>query len=299
MKYFISALILGIFVCAWLWKYTTAIGSEDWLSTKGIIVNITKDKDYESNIISIRIRYNYKVGINKYSNYEVFSVRENSFDKKLTYDKGDTVSVFYNPEHPDRSVLEKGSNLHVIVIGIIVFIILFLRWLPLKVYYDTYKWKKRTGYKEKKRRWIEANLGKIVKSRGSLIVGEKGVVIDRNTYLMWATHDNGEDINWFDANKYCKAYKGGGHSGWRLPEVDELKNLLSVHRDAINKSKASNKDIIHLTCDRLWTFAEQDSDPFVLVLNNTIKYKMDRFDFDKIRALPVRKVRKIHHMKKQ
>jgi len=211
----------------------------------------------------------------------------------LKYNKGDKIPVFYNPKHPDRSVLKKGSNLHVIVIGIIVFIILVLRCLPLKVYYNEYKWKARMRHKEKKRRWLEANLGKIVKSCGSLIVGEKEVVIDTNTGLMWATHDNGEDINWYDANKYCKAYRGGGHFDWRLPGVDELKNLLSAHGDAIDKSKVSDNDVIQLTCECLWTFNEQDSDPIVFDLNNNGKYKMDRFDFVKIRTLPARKVKKI------
>lgn len=50
-------------------------------------------------------------------------------------------------------------------------------------------------------------------------------VIDPSTRLMWAARDNGSDINWNDAKRYCETYRGGGYSDWRMPTVAELKSL--------------------------------------------------------------------------
>lgn len=42
---------------------------------------------------------------------------------------------------------------------------------------------------------------------------------------MWVARDNGNDINWQDAKRYCENYRGGGYSDWRMPTQDELARL--------------------------------------------------------------------------
>src|SRR5205807_1728009 len=54
---------------------------------------------------------------------------------------------------------------------------------------------------------------------------EEIAVIDRVTGLMWTRRDNGEDINWREANEYAKKLALGGYSDWRLPTIDELEKL--------------------------------------------------------------------------
>lgn len=49
----------------------------------------------------------------------------------------------------------------------------------------------------------------------------KGVLLHCGTHLAWTQSDNGIDVNWHEANSYCKA-KG---EGWRLPTLDELEAL--------------------------------------------------------------------------
>ncbi len=49
-----------------------------------------------------------------------------------------------------------------------------------------------------------------------------GTVLDSKTGLMWASHDNGQDINWDDAQAYSEAFSGGGYNDWRLPTQREL-----------------------------------------------------------------------------
>jgi len=42
---------------------------------------------------------------------------------------------------------------------------------------------------------------------------------------MWAAKDSGSDINWANAKSYCKNYRGGGYTDWRMPTQDELASL--------------------------------------------------------------------------
>ncbi len=52
-----------------------------------------------------------------------------------------------------------------------------------------------------------------------------GTVLDTKTGLMWASKDNGGDINWQDAKRYCENYRGGGYTDWRMPTQDELAGI--------------------------------------------------------------------------
>lgn len=67
--------------------------------------------------------------------------------------------------------------------------------------------------------------GKEIDRFDNFITYDKGTVLDTNTGLMWAAKDNGEDVNWHDAKRYCESYEGGGYVDWRLPTVKELSSI--------------------------------------------------------------------------
>ena len=48
---------------------------------------------------------------------------------------------------------------------------------------------------------------------------------DQATGLMWTRSDNDEDLDFNQAVNYCKNLKLGGFSNWRLPEIEELKEI--------------------------------------------------------------------------
>ena len=56
-----------------------------------------------------------------------------------------------------------------------------------------------------------------------------GTVKDTRTGLMWASKDNGDNINWPDAKRYCEDYQGGGHTDWRMPRLDELNGIYDAN----------------------------------------------------------------------
>jgi hypothetical protein len=60
---------------------------------------------------------------------------------------------------------------------------------------------------------------------GHFIAYDNGTVLDARTNLMWASKDNGRNINWQDAKNYCYNYRGGGYTDWRMPMQNELAGL--------------------------------------------------------------------------
>lgn len=53
----------------------------------------------------------------------------------------------------------------------------------------------------------------------------RDIWIDPKTGLMWASKDNGSDIDWQNAKRYCENYRVGGFTDWRMPTMDELSSL--------------------------------------------------------------------------
>ena len=53
-----------------------------------------------------------------------------------------------------------------------------------------------------------------------------GVYLDPKSGLLWATEDNGRDIDWHRAATFCNGLVLAGYDDWALPSLDELETLL-------------------------------------------------------------------------
>ena len=60
----------------------------------------------------------------------------------------------------------------------------------------------------------------------------RGYWIDPATNLMWAGKDNGKDVIWRQANKYCRNLRLGGYSDWRLATIEELEGIYDKSANA-------------------------------------------------------------------
>ena len=91
----------------------------------------------------------------------------------------------------------------------------------------------------------------VEKARDSRFIAyDNGTVLDTQTNLMWALKDNGRDISQGNAQSYCKNYRGGGYSDWRMPMPDELAGLYDQNKtyetDCLIKVHLT--ELIHLSC---------------------------------------------------
>ena len=82
-------------------------------------------------------------------------------------------------------------------------------------------------------------------------------ITDTKTGLMWAAKDNGSPINWHNALIYCRNFKGGGYTNWRMPTLDELKTLFVRDKDYKGYETDCGQKIrivqeIKLSCGWVW-----------------------------------------------
>jgi len=71
--------------------------------------------------------------------------------------------------------------------------------------------------------------------QSSLVVAEKrfadngdGTVTDTRRKIMWQKGDNGEEVTFEEAQKYCMTLRVGGYTDWRLPNPDERDTAVVV-----------------------------------------------------------------------
>ena len=60
----------------------------------------------------------------------------------------------------------------------------------------------------------------------------RGYWVDPSTGLMWAGKDNGKDVSWNKAMKYCRDLRLAGYSDWRLASVGELEGIYDKNANA-------------------------------------------------------------------
>jgi hypothetical protein len=141
---------------------------------------------------------------------------------------------------------------------------------------------------------FEAQYGKEIGRDGQFVAYERGVVIDTSTGLVWASKDNGEDINWKDAKRYCENYRGGGYTDWRLPTQNELAKLYKPDTKNTNPSTGKCKGnyriskLFHITCCCPWASETRGSETAFFNLGHGIRYWYDPSSSHDSRALPVR-----------
>ena len=63
---------------------------------------------------------------------------------------------------------------------------------------------------------------------------------DNSTGLFWSDRSSNE-MDWNSAKQYCDALTEGGYTNWRLPNIDELRTLLTADRVS-NRCRVSEKN---------------------------------------------------------
>lgn len=127
---------------------------------------------------------------------------------------------------------------------------------------------------------------------GRFIAYEDGTVLDTRTNLMWAAKDNGRNINWANAKSYCRNYRGGGYTDWRMPTQDELAGLYDsskTYKATQSNSPVHLTELIQLSACCPWGSETRGSDAAVFTFGSGGWYfgHQSIGSYDR-RALPVR-----------
>jgi len=125
------------------------------------------------------------------------------------------------------------------------------------------------------------------------IAYDDGTVLDTRTRLMWAAKDNGSNIKWTDARSYCKNYRGGGYTDWRMPTQDELAGLFDEGENQPCNGRCHITPLIDLTDSFIWASEKRGSDVafFSFTFGGRYWSKQSSDEITTIRALPVRSVK--------
>jgi len=125
------------------------------------------------------------------------------------------------------------------------------------------------------------------------IIKNNEMILDTQTNLMWASKDNGSDINWENAKSHCENYRGGGFKDWRMPTQDELASLYNGSNTRPAPCYRSfdihvATELIDITCFAPWASETRDADAahFNFVLGTKFWY-LQTHTYG-TRALPVR-----------
>jgi hypothetical protein len=137
---------------------------------------------------------------------------------------------------------------------------------------------------------VFAFAGEIAKD-GRFIAYDNETVLDTKTKLMWAAKDNGRNINWANAKKYCENYRGGGYTDWRLPTQNELEGLYGgakPYKTDCGFDVYLTK-LIRLTCIFVWTSETFGSEAASFYFGEGgQQFLVKRSLVDNYRVLPVR-----------
>ncbi len=104
----------------------------------------------------------------------------------------------------------------------------------------------------------------------SQVTQMRGFWVDPSSGLMWAGKDNGQNVTWKNAVKYCRDLRLGGYSDWRLATIDELQGIsIQVEHDSlpardgvvveyVHAGRA--KGGLHLTSSQTWSSSKRQDD---------------------------------------
>jgi hypothetical protein len=82
--------------------------------------------------------------------------------------------------------------------------------------------------KEIRARLLPPHDSSVVVAEERFVDNGDGTVTDTRRKLMWQKGDNGKEVTFEEAQRYCKTLRLGGHADWRLPKPDERETAVVV-----------------------------------------------------------------------
>ncbi len=142
-----------------------------------------------------------------------------------------------------------------------------------------------------------AGAAKEIKREGRFIAHDDGTLLDTKTSLMWAAKDNGYNIDWPEAKKYCESFRLGGFTDWRMPTIKELETLYDSSSTGFKTQCSGYPTYVktffneRLSCPWLWASdydGSNHAETGFFCFTNGEWYSQHKFVSRFFRVLPVR-----------
>lgn len=142
-----------------------------------------------------------------------------------------------------------------------------------------------------------AEAAKEIGREGRFIAYDDGTLLDTKTGLMWAAKDNGHNINWPEAKKYCESFRLGGFTDWRMPTIKELETLYDSSSTGFKTQCSGYPTFVktffneRLSCPWLWASdydGSSHAETAFFCFTNGEWYSQHKFVSRFFRVLPVR-----------
>lgn len=118
------------------------------------------------------------------------------------------------------------------------------------------------------------------------------LVVDSETGLMWAVRDNGSDIDWWQAEKYCEEFTAGGYDDWRLPDIKELATLYTGKENRSN-GEYYIAEPMQITECCIWSSYDVLGGALAFSFKSGKRIPVSFQESDQLRVLPVRGTSKV------
>jgi len=138
---------------------------------------------------------------------------------------------------------------------------------------------------EKKHKPIPSK--KEINNDGRFIAYADRTVLDTKTGLMWATEES-ETLSWYEAETYCKNFRGGNYNDWRMPSIKELEGLYDSNMQPECGCVTHLIEMYNGTNCWEWSSETKDSDAAILAFNLNGKQWMPQANNSSVHVRPVR-----------
>ena len=75
---------------------------------------------------------------------------------------------------------------------------------------------------------LSPNRGCAIAAEERFVDNGDGTVTDKKNQIMWQKADNGREVTFENAERYCKTLRLGGYADWRLPRPEERDTAVVV-----------------------------------------------------------------------
>jgi len=211
-----------------------------------------------------------------------------------SFQKNDSIKKVPARETKFHDIWELYAAPFIIVLLIVA--VAGIMFLMLQIPFSNLSWQKSVSTVDTPQRGANLNTEKKhkpipskkeINNDGRFIAYADRTVLDTKTGLMWAA-DESETLSWYEAETYCKNFRGGNYNDWRMPSIKELEGLYDSNMQPECGCVTHLIEMYNGANCWEWSSETKDSDAAILAFNLNGKQWMPQVNNSSVHVRPVR-----------